>query len=365
MKSIKRLLTAAFTAVLCLSVFALTLCVFPAEKAYAEDKPYTFKVTVNAGKEGKFSGDATIRTYTGISNEGSLTITADDLGLTVNDDYYVRGLKFSGHDNDETNDDSDSTNVKHYTLPLTLDNITEDISLSVAYGLKGSMKKYVVNYVDRDGNTLLDSEEYYGMVGDYPVVSYQVVDGYLPDAYKKGKTLVDDESENVFTFVYSQNANGGTETQTITVNDNTGNAGTPAGNAGPAAGGQPANFVNLDDGQTPTTDPGAAGANNGDGNGNNGGGQTDIPDDNTPTGIQSGKALPYILGGGLLAALIALIAFLRTRGKDGDKEDADQLEDMYLNDKDAMDKLSQADTEEFKTSDPDELKKAFKKLGKK
>ena len=40
-------------------------------------------------------------------------------------------------------------------------------------------------------------------------------------------------------------------------------------------------------------------------------------------------------------------------------------EDMYINSADGMDKLSQADPEKFKTSDPDELKEAFKELGKK
>ena len=40
-------------------------------------------------------------------------------------------------------------------------------------------------------------------------------------------------------------------------------------------------------------------------------------------------------------------------------------EDMYINSADGMDKLSQADPEKFKTSDPDELKEAFKELGEK
>jgi len=362
MKSIKRLLKAAFAFALCLTVFSVTLAVLPAGSAYAaDDEAYTYTITVNSGKEGSFKGGTTVKMgpYK-YGEECTIDINSSELGLTVKDPdtYYARGLKISGHDNDEVS----NRDYQSFTFP-----VTGDESFTVAYALKGSMVKYSVNYVDEAGRQLIDSEEYYGMIGDYPVVSYQVVDGYLPDAYNKGKTLVEDESENVFTFVYSQNANGGTETQTITVNDNTGNAGTPAGNAGPAAGGQPANFVNLDDGQTPTTDPGAAGGNNGGGNGNenNGGGQTNIPESSTPTGIMSGRAVPYILGGGLLAALIALIAFLRARGKDDDKEVADQLEDMYINDAEGMEKLSQANPEEFKTSDPDEMKRAFKKLGKK
>ena len=364
MKSIKGLLTTIFTAMLCLAVFAGTLLVIPADKVFAaDDEEYTYMITVNAGKEGAFSGGKTVRL--GPYHYGdSCTVNINSLGLKVSDPdtYYARGLKISGHDNDEVS----RRDYQSYTF-----DVTGDESFSVAYALKGAMVRYVVNYVDENGNEVHESETFYGMIGDYPVVSYQVVDGYLPDAYNKGKTLSDDESQNVFTFVYSPNNGGGTNTIVVNrgnaANNNAGanNAGANNGaaNNGADNGNGPAQFANLDDGQTPTTDPGAVGGENG---GNNGDGTSTIDDQNTPTSlIDKVGLMPFVLGGGLLVALIALIAFLRARGNDGDEEDADELEDMYSNDPESIKKLANADPEQLRTDDPDKLKEAFKEIGKK
>lgn len=352
MKNINSLLKTVFTAMLCLAVFAGTLFVLPADKVFAaDDDEYTYTITVNAGKEGDFSAGKTVKL--GPYHYGdSCTVNINSLGLKVSDPdtYYARGLKISGHDNDEVS----RRDFQSYTF-----DVTGDESFSVAYALKGNMVKYVVNYVDEAGNALHGSETFYGMIGDFPVVSYQAVDGYLPDAYNKGKTLVEDESQNVFTFEYSRNEGGGTNTIII---DNRNGGG---GNAG--AGNGPAQFVNLDDNQTPAVAPGGNnGGNNGGNGGGNGGGTTNINDPDTPTSlIERVGLMPFVLGGGLLAALVALIAFLRTRGKEGDEEAADELEDMYINDPKGIEKLSNADPEQFKTDDPDKLKDAFKELGEK
>ena len=365
MKSIKRLLTF----VLCLAVVAGTMAVIPA-KAYASG--YTYSVTVNAGKEGTLSngdsGNKVIKTYKNIENGGHITITEEDLGLKVNDSstYSVRGLKISGHDNDETS-------TRHYQFPVTVNNITEDMSFSVAYGVKGDMIDYVVRYVDANNPSteILPSRTYYGTPGDFLIVSAEYVDGYLPDAYSKGWTLRADGIREI--IFYMSEAGAGTNNANADNNANNGqNAG--AGNAGGAAGagavnagtgdGTPANFVNLDDGQTPTVNPDSVG---GEGNGGNGSndGTSDINEQKTPTSlIERTGLVPFILGGGLLAAIIALIAFLRVRRGDGDEEDADELEEM-LNDPKAMERLSQADHEKFNTNDPDKLKDASKEAGKK
>ena len=309
MKNINSLLKTVFTAMLCLAVFAGTLFVLPADKAFAaDDDEDTYTSTVNSGKEGEFADGKTVKL--GPFHYGDeCTVDINSLGLKIKDPgtYYARGLKIAGHDNDEVS----KRDFQRYKFK-----VTGDDSFSVAYALKGSMVKYVVNYVDEAGNTVHDSETFYGMIGDYPVVSYQTVDGYLPDAYNKGKTLVEDESENVFTFVYSQNAGGGTNTVVVNGNNNAANN---AGNA--AAGNAPAQFVNLDNNRTPTANPDGVGGNNG---GNNGGGTTTINDPNPPTSIIDRVGLmPFVLGGGLLAALIALIAFLRSRGYEDDDEDED------------------------------------------
>lgn len=366
MKNIKRLLTLA----ICLAVVAGTMAVIPS-KAYAEG--YTYNITVNAGKEGTLNGDSgnsVIKTYKGIENGGHVTITEEDLGLKVNDDstYYIRGLKVSGHDNDETS-------TRHYQFPVTVNNVNEDISFSVAYGVKGDMIDYVVKYVDASnpGNELLPSRTYYGTPGDYLIVSAEYIDGYLPDAYNKGWTLKEDGIREIVFYMSPANQNNGNNGNNGGNNGNQGanqggNQGAGAANAGANAGnGQPANFVNLDDGQTPTGTPDDVNGGNGDGNdGSNGGdGTSNIEDQNTPASlIERVGLLPLILAGGLLAALIALIAFLRSRGEDDDEETADELEDM-LHDPDAIEKLAKADKEQFKTTDPDELAEAFKEIGKK
>ena len=358
MKNIKSLLI--FT--LCLAVIAGTMAVFPA-KAYATG--YKYKVTINAGKEGTLDGDngsKTVKTWQENIDFGgqAATITQEGLGLTLPEDspYYIRGLKISGHDNDETD-------TRHYTFPVTIRNITEDMSLSVAYGVKGEMIDYVVRYVDANNtsNDLVPAHTYYGMPGDYLVVSAEYMDGYQPDAYNKGWTLREDGIREIIFYMSRITQGGGNAGDNGDNGGNgggTNNAGTTAGNTG-ANTGQPAQFVNLDDNQTPTTDPGSAGGNNG---GNNGDGTSNIDDQNPPTTVfERVGLLPFILGGGLLAALIALIAFLRARGRDGDEEDADELEDIYINDPEGINKLQNADPEQFKTDDPDKLKEAFKELG--
>lgn len=108
--------------------------------------------------------------------------------------YYVRGIRESGQDND------DVVNAAF--------RVEKDQDYVVAYGLKSGLVKYTVNYQDANGNALAESEEYYGNVGDMPVVAYLYFEYYQPQAYNLTKTLDSDESKNVFTFVYTYVENG-------------------------------------------------------------------------------------------------------------------------------------------------------------
>lgn len=103
--------------------------------------------------------------------------------------YYVKGIRKSGYDNN--------------TVSAASFEVTGDEDYVVAYGIQGDMAAYTVNYQDADGNALAASQTYYGNVGDKPVVAFLYVEGYVPDAYNLTKTLVSDESQNVFTFIYS------------------------------------------------------------------------------------------------------------------------------------------------------------------
>ena len=155
---------------------------------------YEYNVTVYSGLQGTYKGK------TKDSNDYALkelvTISLDDVVVT-NDKYYARGFRVTGHDNDET------TGVAQLTF-----NATTDVAYEVAYGIKGNLVAYTVNYQDESGKTLVASDTFYGMPGDKPVISYKYIEGYLPDVFSKAKTLSDDASENVFTFTYSKAANG-------------------------------------------------------------------------------------------------------------------------------------------------------------
>ncbi len=83
------------------------------------------------------------------------------------------------------------------------------------------MVAYTVNYLDADGNRLLASDTYYGVVGERQYVSARYVDGYQPQALNLVKTLSGNEAENVFDFQYSQAQAGGGAAGGTTVKEGT------------------------------------------------------------------------------------------------------------------------------------------------
>ena len=277
---------------------------------------YGYTIKVYAGEHGHFTGSdlgeisdggktLTIKTDPG----DSLTITESTTGFKLdNKTYYVRGFRKAGHDNDE--------------LVATFPSVDADASYEVAYGIAGGMVKYTLRYLDKDGNELRDSDEYYGMVGDKPVVSYKYIEGYQPNAYNLKKTLVKDESNNVFEFEYTANpgADGTGTGNGNGTNGNNGNANGANGNgtngavnadgADLTAGGNtgPAEIIDLDDGDTPL----AGGSDDG----------ADLADSETP---KSGVS-PAAIGGGVavlaaIAAAAAVIARRRNAYADDDDEE--------------------------------------------
>lgn len=122
--------------------------------------------------------------------------------------------------------------------------VTGDQDYVVAYGIRGNLVEYTVNYQDTDGNTLRESETYRGNVGDYMVVAYLYIEGYQPQAYNLGRTLSENAAQNIFTFVYTPVTaeSGGGTTGGTTGGGGTGGgaAGGDAGEAGAAAAPAPA-----------------------------------------------------------------------------------------------------------------------------
>lgn len=279
-------------------------------KGFASGKTldkYVYTVEVYSGIEGTYLGK-TKWSDTLKAGDKSKTITIDVKDVKVNNDkYYARGFRITGHDNDETENSDDVTGFTR----ISFNTLEEDVSYEVAYGIKGNMVAYTIRYVDEDGAELAESDTYYGMPGDKPVVAYKYIDGYLPHAYSLAKKLSEDESQNVFTFTYSEGGETTTETRTRTIRTPAapGTRANPAGTAvpGAAAGANAGNAGNN-----------AAGANIGDGNTPLAGPDqySDLDDGDTPMAEpdEGGSKLPLMVGIGVgLLLLIALIAWLLMR----------------------------------------------------
>ena len=179
--------------------------------------PYTYKVTLSAGNKGTINGQNKIE-QTNIASGSTVTFNLNDIQVT-DDKYYVKGIRLSGRDNDEA-------------LAAPAFPIDGDADYVVAYGIKGNMVAYTVNYQDASGKSLAESQTFYGNVGDKPVVAYRYVENYIPDALALTKTLSDNESENVFTFTYTPGATDRIVETTTTVTTTVPGTATPAGAAG-------------------------------------------------------------------------------------------------------------------------------------
>jgi len=308
-----------------LAVLAMTVCLILGTMAVSVFADYDYDMTVSAGRgqiDGKQSVDCdTAQASTVDPENSSVIIDGKTLKVTPPDaDHFVIGLKETGHDNSQL-----------FTGEVSLANRKEDTNLVVAYGLKSDMVEYTVSYVDRAGDELLASETHYGVDGSKPVVAYKYIDGYLPFAYNITGTITRGGA-NEFIFYYDE---VDVEGNVITIIDNNGGgaggAGGGAGGAGGAGGGaggaggaagagdgganigdgatpaaQPADLVDIDNGETPTTD-------NPDGTTPD---SAEIDDNETP------KANWGLIGGGaaaVVAIAAAALAIARRRRKEDEE----------------------------------------------
>ena len=210
MKKWKRLLVSLLTVSMTLGASTMSVM--------ADDTtPYTYKVTLSAGNKGTINGQNKIE-RANIASDSTVTFNLNDIQVT-DDKYYVKGIRLSGRDNNET-------------LAAPSFTVDKDADYVVAYGIKGNMVAYTVNYQDASGKSLAESQTFYGNVGDKPVVAYRYVENYIPDALALTKTLSDNESENVFTFTYTPGATDRIVETTTTVTTTVPGTATPAGAAG-------------------------------------------------------------------------------------------------------------------------------------
>ena len=222
MKKWKRLLVSLLTVSMTLGASTMSVM--------ADDTtPYTYKVTLSAGNKGTINGQNKIEKSDIAYGSDFSFDNAALYNIQVTDDrYYVKGIRLSGRDNAS----SEPLDAPAFT-------VTGDADYVVAYGIKGNMVAYTVNYQDASGKSLAESQTFYGNVGDKPVVAYRYVENYIPDALALTKTLSDNESENVFTFTYTPGATDRiveTTTTVTTTVPGTATPGTGTGNVGTAGG---------------------------------------------------------------------------------------------------------------------------------
>ena len=321
MKKWKRLLVSLLTVSMTLGASTMSVM--------ADDTtPYTYKVTLSAGNKGTINGQNKIE-QADIASGSTVTFNLNDIQVT-DDKYYVKGIRLSGRDNDEA-------------LAAPSFTVDKDTDYVVAYGIKGNMVAYTVNYQDASGKSLAESQTFYGNVGDKPVVAYRYVENYIPDALALTKTLSDNESENVFTFTYTPGATDRIVETTTTVTTTVPGTATPAGAAGTTgaaagtgtgttAGGTAAGGTTA--GGT-TTGGTAGGTTNADNSQDTTDDTTTAPDEQTPKSLvdlddedtpkgnidakDKTSKTPIAAGIGIIvvavAALAGLIVFLKKRAK--------------------------------------------------
>lgn len=316
MKKWKRLLVSLLT--VSMTIGASAMSVMAAE-------PYTYKITLSAGNKGTIGGQSKIE-QADLAAGSTVTFNLNDIQVT-DDKYYVKGIRLSGRDNDEA-------------LAAPAFTIDGDADYVVAYGIKGNMVAYTVNYQDASGNALAESQTFYGNIGDKPVVAYRYIENYIPDALALTKTLSDNESENVFTFTYTPGATDRIVETTTTVTTTVPGTATPTGAAGTtgtagttgAAGGTTAGGTTA--GGT-TTGGTAGGTTNADNSQDTTDDTTTVPDEQTPKSLvdlddedtpkgnidakDKTSKTPIAAGVGIIAvavaALAGLIVFLKKRAK--------------------------------------------------
>lgn len=325
MKKWKRLLVSLLT--VSMTIGASAMSVMAAE-------PYTYKITLSAGNKGTIGGQSKIE-QADLAAGSTVTFNLNDIQVT-DDKYYVKGIRLSGRDNDEA-------------LAAPAFTIDGDADYVVAYGIKGNMVAYTVNYQDASGNALAESQTFYGNIGDKPVVAYRYIENYIPDALALTKTLSDNESENVFTFTYTPGATDRIVETTTTVTTTVPGTATPTGAAGTtgtagttgaaggagtgtSAGGTTAGGTTAGDTTTGGT---AGGTTNADNSQDTTDDTTTAPDEQTPKSLvdlddedtpkgnidakDKTSKTPIAAGVGIIAvavaALAGLIVFLKKRAK--------------------------------------------------
>lgn len=184
----------ALVLAVCAAAFCAPVAAQAADQPTAKE-PYTYTVRIFAGNQGTIDGEP-LYVQTGLNAGDRFTFYQQNVDVSNDSRYYVRGLREAGRDNNTA------------TVAPSFE-VTRDIDYVVAYGIRGQDVAYTVRYVDTDGNALAPEETFYGNVGDSPVIAYRYIEGYQPQAYNLTGELYEDASRNVYTFVYESTEGAG------------------------------------------------------------------------------------------------------------------------------------------------------------
>lgn len=205
-------------------------------------KGTTYRVTVYSGNQGTFADGKTQVVVEDQKPGDTFSFEGITLKVPESSKYYAKGVRLAALDNVRSDKNRDGKNIAgaetHLYANVAADGklvgsapITEDTDFVVAYGILANRVAYTVTYTDTDGNQLAEPQTFFGDIGDVPATAPAYIEGYVPDAALLTKTLVADESQNVFPFVYTKLASG----QTTERDPNTGDVtiNTPNGPTGP------------------------------------------------------------------------------------------------------------------------------------
>lgn len=208
-------------------LFVTAVCTAPVPAQASGRTAYTYTIRIYSGQQGTINGSDVI-VYSGLQYGERFSFNQKLVKLNDDSKYYIKGIRESGKEQ-----------IASFIVEGDQDYV-------VNYGLLNDAVAYTIHYVDAAGNALAPSETYYGNVGDKPVIAYQYMENYQPQAYNLTKTLTANAAENVFTFVYTPVPAGGTP------------GGTTPGGAdadGGAADGADDNLVDVGDNDVPLTEP--------------------------------------------------------------------------------------------------------------
>lgn len=178
-----------------------------------------YQVTVYSGNQGTVNGGESVTLGPVALGD---TVDFSDLTVEVPADskYYAKGIRLAGLDNIRSDKNRDGKNTAGEVTVMAANVnantgalegstvVTEDTDFVVAYGIMANRVSFTVTYTDTEGNELAEPQTFFGDIGDVPATAPVYIEGYVPDASLLTKTLVEDESQNVFPFVYTRLAQG-------------------------------------------------------------------------------------------------------------------------------------------------------------